>query len=331
MKIAIFSSQSFDKEFLTRQNENFGYHLTFYETTLNVQTARLAQDFSVISCFVTDKLDAEVLKILAQQGTHLVALRSAGFNHVDLAAARQYGITVARVPAYSPYAVAEFAVGLILSLNRKIHLAYHRVRDHNFSLQGLLGFDLRDKTVGVIGTGKIGLVFCKIMQGFGVKLLGYDPVENPQCLNFGLRYTSLADLYRQSDIISLHCPLTPATHHLIDAAALEQMKPGVFLINTGRGGLMDSKALITALKKSRIGALGIDVYEEEENLFFRDLSMEIIQDDTFVRLQTFPNVLITSHQAFFTAEALNHIAATTLKNIRDFGLNALGETLVSQT
>lgn len=329
MKIAVFSSQPFDKEFLSRENQNYGYHLTFYEASLNVQTVGLAQGFSIICCFVTDQLSADVLKILSRQGTQLIALRSAGFNHVDIPAARQYGITIARVPAYSPYSVAEFAVGLILSLNRKIHLAYHRVRDHNFSLQGLLGFDLRGKTVGVIGTGKIGQVFCQIMQGFGVKLLGYDPVENAQCVRLGLRYTDLTDLFQQSDIISLHCPLTAETHHLIDAAALDKMKLGVFLINTGRGGLVDACALIAALKKGKIGALGMDVYEEEEGLFFHDLSMAIVQDDVFVRLQTFPNVLITSHQAFFTVEALTRIAATTLKNIHDFQLNALGETLVS--
>lgn len=329
MKIAVFSSQPFDKEFLSRANQGYGYDLTYYEAGLNVQTAALANGFPIVCCFVTDRLDAAVLKILSQQGTQLIALRSAGFNHVDLTAAHQYKLTIARVPAYSPYSVAEFAVGLILSLNRKIHLAYHRVRDHNFSLSGLMGFDLRDKTVGVIGTGKIGEVFCEIMRGFGVKLLGYDPIENDQCLNLGLRYTSLNDLYQQSDIISLHCPLTPATHHLINPAALEKMKSGVMLINTGRGGLVDAKALVEALKKLKIGALGMDVYEEEEGLFFRDLSMAIIQDDIFVRLQTFPNVLITSHQAFFTVEALTHIAATTLKNVQDFELNRLKETLVS--
>lgn len=329
MKIAIFSSQAFDKYFLTQANQDYGYELVFYDVSLNTQTAILASGFVVVSCFVTDKLDANVLNILSHQGTKLIALRSAGFNHVDLVAVRQLKLTVARVPAYSPYAVAEFAVGLILSLNRKIHQAYNRVREHNFSLDGLLGFDLHEKTVGIIGTGKIGAVFCRIMQGFGVKLLGYDPIENAECLKLGLTYTTLDTLYRQSDIISLHCPLTQDTHHLIDAAALEKMKTGVMLINTGRGGLVDAKALIVALKTGKIGALGIDVYEEEEGLFFHDLSMAVIQDDVFARLQTFPNVLITGHQAFFTKEALTHIAATTLQNVQEFEQGKLGETLVS--
>lgn len=329
MKIAVFSSQSFDKHFLEQANQNYGYELTFFDVSLSSKTVALANGFPVVSCFVTDQLDSEILHTLSEQGAKLIALRSAGFNHVDLAAARRYGLTVARVPAYSPYAVAEFAVGLILALNRKIHRAYHRVREHNFSLDGLLGFDIHEKTVGVIGTGKIGEVFCKIMQGFGVKLLGHDPVENRQCRKLGLVYTHLADLYAQSDIISLHCPLTPDTHHLIDKAALEKMKVGVMLINTGRGGLVDSKALIAGLKTGKIGALGIDVYEEEEGLFFHDLSAAIIQDDVFIRLQTFLNVLITGHQAFFTAEALTHIAATTLKNVQEFQRNELGDTFVS--
>lgn len=327
-KTAIFSAQSFDKAFLTNANQNYQYDLTFFESSLNLQTVILADGFIVVSCFVTDKLDAAVLRKLAEQGTQFIALRSAGFNHVDLAAARQYGLTVARVPAYSPYAVAEFAVGLILSSNRKIHRAYNRVREHNFSLEGLLGFDLHGKTVGVIGTGKVGEVFCRIMQGFGAKLLGHDPVKNVHCIETGLTYVDLDTLYGQSNIISLHCPLTPNTHHLIDAFALEKMKTGVMLINTGRGGLIDTKALISALKMGKIGALGIDVYEEEEGLFFHDLSMQIIQDDVFARLQTFPNVLITSHQAFFTKEALTHIAETTLKNIQQFEQGELDKGVI---
>ena len=328
MKIAVFSSQPFDKRFLTLANQNYGYDLTFFEVELNPKTVALAKGFTVVVCFVTDQLNADVLHSLSEQGVKFIDLRSAGFNHVDMPAARQYGFTVARVPAYSPYAVAEFAVGLILSLNRKIHRAYERVREHNFALEGLMGFDLHGKTVGIIGTGKIGEVFCRIMHGFGVKLLGYDPVKNPNCQKIGLRYVSLDELYSQSDIISLHCPLTKETHHLINAAALEKMKTGVMLINTGRGGLTDAKALIAALKSGKLGALGIDVYEEEEGLFFHDLSSEIIQDDTFVRLQTFPNVLITGHQAFFTLEALTHIAETTLKNIQDFERGNLKETLL---
>lgn len=328
MKIAFFSTQSFDKEFLSAANQQHGYELVFLETNLTLQTVTLAQGFIVVSCFVTDKLDAEILRILSAQGTRFITLRSAGFNHVDIAAAHQYGLKVARVPAYSPYAVAEFSVGLILSLNRKIYRAYNRVREHNFSLEGLLGFDLHNKTVGVIGTGKIGQIFCQIMHGFGVKLLGYDLVENSACMKLGLEYTNLDSLYKKSDIISLHCPLTEKTHHLINADALEKMKPGVMLVNTGRGGLIDSKALITALKTKKIGALGIDVYEEEEGLFFQDLSSAIIQDDVFTRLQSFPNVLITGHQAFFTIEALTHIAETTLNNVKKFENDCLSETLI---
>ncbi len=328
MKVAIFSSQSFDRKYLTQANQEYGYDIHFYKTNLTRQTVNLANGFPVVSCFVTDELDAQVIETLCQQGTKLIALRSAGFNHVDLTAARHYGLTVTRVPAYSPYAVAEFAVGLILSLNRKIHRAYARVRDHNFSLEGLLGFDIHGKTVGIIGTGMIGQVFCQIMQGFGVNLLGYDVAENAECLKLGLVYTSLAEMYAHADIISLHCPLTPDTYHLINAEALGKMKPEVMLINTGRGGLVDTQALIAAMKTGRIGALGMDVYEEEEGMFFHDLSASIIQDDIFSRLQTFPNVLITGHQAFFTQEALTHIASTTLKNIQQFEQGTLSETLV---
>lgn len=328
MKTAIFSTCDFDKKFLSSANQPYGYEFTFFEASLNEQTVGLAKGFSAVSCFVTDKLNAEVLRLLSQQGIKFIALRSAGFNNIDMKAAHQHGITVARVPAYSPHAVAEFAVGLILSLNRKIHRAYNRIREHNFSLEGLLGFDLYGKTVGIIGTGKIGSVFSQIMRGFGVTLLGHDPIENPICLENGLKYISLEELYRQSDIISLHCPLTENTRHLINNAALEKMKKGVMLINTGRGALVDTKALITALKTGKIGALAIDVYEEEEGLFFHDLSTEIIQDDVFSRLQTFPNVLITGHQAFFTQEALTRIAETTLKNIWQFEHGSLNETLV---
>lgn len=328
MKIAIFSTHTFDKKFLTLANQQYHYDLNFFEANLNEKTAGLAKGFTAASCFVTDILNTRALQLLSEQGIRLITLRCAGFNNVDLKAAKQYGITITRVPAYSPYAVAEFAVGLILSLNRKIHQAYNRVREHNFSLEGLLGFDLHGKTVGVIGTGKIGAVFCKIMRGFDLEVLGFDPIQNLACIENGLKYVPLEELYRRSDIISLHCPLTSNTHHLIDHAALAKMKTGVMLINTGRGGLVDTKALITALKTGKIGALGIDVYEEEENLFFQDLSTEIIQDDVFARLQTFPNVLITGHQAFFTVEALNHIAETTLKNIWQFEHGGLTDTLL---
>jgi D-lactate dehydrogenase len=318
MKIALFSVQPAEKIYLEQANQHFNYELIYHESHLNTQIATLAQGFTVVSCFVADNLDVKVIELLAKGGTRCIALRCAGFNNVDLNAAKKYGICITRVPAYSPYAVAEFAVGLILSLNRKIHRAYWRVRDNNFSLNGLLGFDLHGKTVGVIGTGKIGEVFCKIMQGFGCQLLGYDPYPNERCRQYGLRYTSLAELYEQSDIISLHCPLTPESHHIINATALKQMKPSVMLINTGRGGLLDTKAVINALKGGKIGYLGLDVYEEEESLFFQDRSLQILQDDVFARLETFPNVMITGHQAYFTQEALLHIAMTTFENIQNF-------------
>ncbi len=324
MKIIMFSIQPNEKPFITQANQHYKYDLTWVDARLNHHTATLAQGFSAVSCFVTDCLDAQTIKILAKGGTKFIALRNAGFNNVDLKAAKKYGLVVARVPAYSPYAVAEFACGLILSLNRKIPRAYWRVRDNNFSLDGLLGFDLHEKTVGVIGTGKIGEVFCKIMQGFGCQLLGYDPSPNEACVQYGLRYTSLKKLYHEADIISLHCPLTESSHHLINAAALRQMKTGVMLINTGRGALLNTKAVVNALKNGKIGYLGIDVYEEEEDLFFRDLSSQILQDDVFARLQSFPNVIITGHQAYFTEEALLHITNTTLQNIKDFVQGKLG-------
>jgi D-lactate dehydrogenase len=329
MKIAFFSSHLFERDFLIKSNQTYKYELVFFAESLNANTVALAQGFEIISCFSTDKLDKEVLNSLSKQGTKFISLRSAGFNHVDITAAKQYKLTVARVPAYSPFSVAEFAVGLILSLNRKIPWAYNRVRENDFSLNGLMGFDLNGKTVGIIGTGKIGQVFCKIMQGFGAKLLGNDPIENSKCLELGLTYVDLDKLLHESDIISLHCPLTPDTHHLIDDAALVKMKTGVMLINTGRGGLVNSKAVITALKTHKISALGIDVYEEEEGLFFHDLSTDIQQDDIFARLQTFPNVLITGHQAFLTNEALNNIAETTLKNVHEYESGKLNITLLT--
>ncbi|MES2571525.1 MAG: 2-hydroxyacid dehydrogenase, partial [Verrucomicrobiota bacterium] len=255
---------------------------------------------------------------LAASGVRLIALRCAGFNNVDLAAAKKHGLTVVRVPAYSPYAVAEHAVALILALNRKIYRAYNRVREGNFSLDGLLGFDLHGRTVGLIGTGKIGAVFARIMSGFGCRLLAFDPFENKECLELGVRYEPFETLLAQSDIISLHCPLTPQNHHLINGAAMERMKNGVMLINTSRGALIDTADVIEALKNGRVGALGLDVYEEENELFFEDLSGHVLQDDVFTRLLTFPNVLITGHQAFFTQEALEGIATTTIGNITAF-------------
>ncbi|MDF5711104.1 MAG: 2-hydroxyacid dehydrogenase [Nostoc sp. S4] len=317
MKVAVFSTKAYDRQFLSTVNSPIQHELVFFEPRLNRDTAILAAEFPAVCVFVHDQVDAPTLELLASRGTHLVVLRCAGFNNVDLQAAADLGITVVRVPAYSPYGVAEHAVGLILSLNRKIHRAYNRVRESNFSLDGLLGFNLHQRTVGIIGTGKIGLILGQIMKGFGCDILAYDVYHNPELEALGGKYVELPELFATSDIISLHCPLTPETHHLIDAEAIEQIKSGVMLINTSRGALIDTQAVIEGLKSGKIGYLGVDVYEQESELFFEDLSGEIIQDDIFQRLTTFPNVLITGHQAFFTAEALYNIAETTFANITD--------------
>lgn len=317
MRIAVFSAKPYDQTFLTRANAANRHELSFFDARLTHDTAPLAKGFDGVCAFVNDHLDSAVLEQLHAGGTRLVALRSAGFNHVDLAAAERLGITVARVPAYSPHAVAEHAVALVLSLNRMTFRAYNRVREGNFALDGLLGFDLHGKTVGVIGTGHIGLIFANIMHGFGCRILAYDPQPNPQAKAF-VEYVPLESLYAQADIISLHCPLTPDTDHLIDADAIALMKRGVMLINTGRGRVVDTPAVIAGLKSGHIGRLGLDVYEEEEQLFFEDLSHGIIEDDQFMRLTTFHNVLITGHQAFFTHEALTNIAETTLANVDAF-------------
>ncbi|MBD2530146.1 2-hydroxyacid dehydrogenase [Nostoc flagelliforme FACHB-838] len=317
MKVAVFGTKAYDRKFLSTVNSPTQHELVFFEPRLNRDTAILAAGFPAVCVFVHDQVDAPTLEILASRGTRLVALRCAGFNNVDLQAAADLGITVVRVPAYSPYGVAEHAVGLILSLNRKIHRAYNRVREGNFSLDGLLGFNLHERTVGIIGTGKIGLILGQIMKGFGCQLLAYDVYRNPELEALGGKYVELPELFANSDIISLHCPLIPETHHLIDSKAIEQIKPGVMLINTSRGALIDTQAVIEGLKSGKIGYLGVDVYEQESELFFEDLSGEIIQDDIFQRLTTFPNVLITGHQAFFTAEALHNIAETTFANITD--------------
>jgi D-lactate dehydrogenase len=318
MRVAIFSTKNYDRAFLGAANATYEHELVFFEPRLTEETNALAAGFPAVCVFVNDQLSAIVLNTLAGQGTRLIALRSAGFNNVDLIAARELGLTVVRVPAYSPYAVAELTVGLILTLNRKIHRAYARVREGNFALDGLLGFDLHGRTVGVIGTGMIGAVVARIMNGFGCRLLAYDPFPNPDCERLGAQYVSLQSLFTASDIVTLHCPLTPETHHLIDAQAIGQMKSGAMLINTGRGALIDTQAVIEALKSGRIGYLGLDVYEEEADLFFEDLSDKVIRDDVFARLLTFPNVVITGHQGFFTEEALKSIAETTLANITAF-------------
>ncbi len=317
MKVAVFSTKTYDRRFLEAANADRTHELVFFEARLTADTAVLATGFPALCAFVNDQLDEKTLKALAEQEIRLIALRSAGFNHVDLTTATELGLTIVRVPAYSPYAVAEHAIGLILTLNRKIHRAYNRVREGNFSLDGLLGFDLNGKTVGIVGTGKIGVIVAQILKGFGCQLLTYDLYPNPECEALGAKYVELPELFAGSDIITLHCPLTPETYHLINDQALEQMKPGVMLINTSRGALVDTEAVIGALKSRKIGYLGLDVYEQESDLFFEDLSEEVIQDDVFQRLLTFPNVLITGHQAFFTENALKNIAETTLSNITD--------------
>lgn len=317
MKIAVFSTKPYDREFIQAANARYGFDITFWEPRLTSETAGLAAGSETVCAFVNDRLDGAVLDRLAAGGTRVVALRCAGFNNVDLPAAERHGIAVVRVPAYSPYSVAEHAVGLILTLDRKIHRAYARVREGNFSLVGLLGFDLHGRTVGVVGTGGIGAVFARIMAGFGCRLLASDPAPDPDCEKLGVTYLPLADLLPRSDIVSLHCPLTPATRHLIDADAVGRMKPGAMLVNTSRGAVIDTRAVIEGLKSGRIGSLGLDVYEEEAEYFFENLSEKVIADDVLARLLTFPNVVITGHQAFFTRDALESIAETTLRNVRE--------------
>jgi D-lactate dehydrogenase len=318
MRVAVFNTKSYDREFLSAANAAGRHELVFFEPNLTAATAKLAEGFEVVCVFVNDLLDADVLQKLFAGGVRLIALRCAGYNNVDLAAAARLGIRVIRVPAYSPYAVAEHTVGLMLALNRKLHKAYNRVREGNFSLEGLLGFDFHGRTFGVVGTGQIGLSTARILSGFGVNLIGYDVRENPEFKTLGGRYVPLDDLLAASDVVTLHCPLTPETYHLINAERLAIMKPGVMLINTGRGALVDTPAAIEALKRGKLGSLGIDVYEEEGKLFFRDLSSRPILDDVFMRLLTFPNVLVTGHQAFFTREALRSIAEQTIAGLDEF-------------
>jgi D-lactate dehydrogenase len=319
VKIAFFDTHQFDRAAFDLANERFGHAITYFEPRLTAETAALARGHDAVCSFVGDELGERTLTLLREGGTRLVALRSAGYNHVDLSAAARLGLPVVRVPEYSPHAVAEHAVALVLALNRKIHRAHARVREGNFSLEGLVGFDLFGKTVGLVGTGRIGRAAARIFRGFGCEVLAFDTAPNRDfAAAAGVHYTELSTLYRASDILSLHVPLTPATHHMIDAAALALMKPGAMLINTGRGALIDSRALIAALKTGRLGAAGLDVYEEEEGVFFHDLSNLVLQDDVLARLLTFPNVLVTSHQAFLTKEALDNIATITLENVRAF-------------
>lgn len=315
MRTILFSSQNYDRESFLGANLPAGIELQFQAARLSLDTAALAERHEVVCAFINDDLSAPVLEQLAAGGTRLIALRSAGYNHVDLPAAQRLGLDVVRVPAYSPHAVAEHAVALILALNRRLHRAYNRTREGDFTLHGLTGFDLVGKTVGIVGTGQIGATFARIMAGFGCQLLAYDPFPNPAVEALGARYLELPELLAQSQIISLHCPLTEHSRYLINQQSLAHMQPGAMLINTGRGGLVDTPALIEALKSGQLGYLGLDVYEEEAQLFFEDRSDLPLQDDVLARLLTFPNVIVTAHQAFLTREALAAIADTTLHNI----------------
>lgn len=315
-RVVFFSTQSYDKTFFEKYNTNFGYELDFFDIQLNEQTVKLISVTDVVCVFVNDIVNESVIRQLAEKKVKIIALRCAGFNNVDLEAAKKMGIRVCRVPAYSPEAVAEHAIAMILTLNRKTHKAYNRVREQNFSLNGLLGFDLHGKTVGIIGTGNIGKAFAKIVKGFGCKVLAFDIVTNAEMEQDGVAFTSLETIFKESDIISLHCPLNEKTKYIINEKSLSLMKNNVMIINTSRGALIQTLDVVQALKKGKVGYLGIDVYEQEEKLFFRDLSEDIIQDDAIQRLMSFPNVLVTAHQAFFTNEALTQIALITYDNIK---------------
>lgn len=317
MKLAVFGTRPYDRESLEEANARHGHDLTFLEARLTQESRSLASEYEGVCVFVNDQVDATVIETLAAGSTRTIALRCAGYNNVDVAAANKRGISVVRVPAYSPHAVAEHTVALILALNRQIHRAYARVREGNFELNGLMGFDLHGRTAGIVGTGKIGTIVARILNGFGCKLLAHDVVPNPECEAIGVRYVTAAELLRESDILTLHCPLLPDTYHLIDEEALKLVKSGAMLINTSRGALIDTRAVIAALKSGQLGYLGLDVYEEEADVFFRDLSNKVIEDDVLARLLTFPNVLVTGHQAFFTRTAMQQIATTTLSNVSD--------------
>lgn len=317
MRVAVFSTKPYDREYLNAANDRQEHSLEFFEARLTKASAPLARGFPTVCVFVNDVLDEAALTDLAEHGLKVIALRCAGFNNVDLTTADRLGIQVVRVPAYSPHAVAEHTVALLLALNRRIHRAFSRVREGNFSLSGLMGFDLHGKTAGIIGTGRIGILVAGILKGFGCEVLTYDVSDNPEVEQIGAQSVTLNELLEKSDVISLHCPLTPETHHLINSESIDQMKRGVVLLNTSRGGIVDTDAVIAGLKNGHVGGLAIDVYEEEADLFFEDLSSQVIHDDVFARLLTFPNVLVTGHQAFFTKEAMEQIAATTLSNITE--------------
>jgi D-lactate dehydrogenase len=316
MRVAIFSTKAYDRRFLDRANSAFDHRLDYFEARLDAVTAPLAKGYTAVCVFVNDRVDAAALEILAAGGTRIIALRCAGYNNVDLAAAQRLGVAVVRVPAYSPEAVAEFTIGLILALDRNIPRAWNRVRENNFALDGLIGRNLSGRVAGVMGAGRIGALVARTLRlGFSCTVLASDMVEDPELVAIGVRYVPVATLLREADLISLHCPLTPQTHHLIDAASLATARPGVTIINTSRGALIDTAALIEGLKSRQVGGVALDVYEQEADLFFEDLSNEIVQDDVFQRLLTFPNVLITGHQAFLTEEALSAIAETTLSSL----------------
>lgn len=315
MKIAVYSTKSYDRKYLELVNVKYNFDLEFFDFMLSKRTAKMAEGCQAVCIFVNDNADREVLTELAQIGVKIIALRCAGFNNVDLEAAKELGLSVVRVPAYSPEAVAEHTVGLMLTLNRRIHRAYQRTREANFSLEGLIGFNMHGRIVGVIGTGKIGLAVMRILKGFGMHILCYDPFKNPAAEELGATYVSLDELYAHSHVITLHCPATPENYHLLNAEAFKKMKDGVMIINTSRGTLIDTQAAIEALKSRKIGALGMDVYENERDLFFEDKSNEVILDDVFRRLSSCHNVLLTGHQAFLTEEALTSISDVTLSNI----------------
>ena len=327
MNVAVFSTKRYDREFLDAANASAGHRITYFDVPLELETAALASANDAVCIFVNDKADAGVLEALSRGGTRLVALRCTGFNNVDLKAAARFGLKVVRVVTYSPYSVAEHAVALLLAVNRKIHRAYNRTRDSNFSLDGLMGFDLHGKTVAVVGTGKIGRVFSRIMLGFGCEVIGYDKYPSPEFEALGARYAQQGEIGARADIVSLHCPLTPETQHIINKDTLSRAKRGALLINTSRGGLVDTEAAIGALKSGQLGGLAIDVYEQEADLFFRDLSSAIISDDVFQRLLAFPNVIVTGHQAFFTREAISTICETTIKSISEL---AAGQPLSNE-
>ena len=333
MKVMLFGTQPYDQLSFERIRKSYGFEMVYHRSHLNAKNVPLAQGADTVCVFVNDTVDAETIRGLSELGVRLIALRCAGFNNVDLQAAARCGIPVVRVPAYSPHAVAEYAVAMILSLNRKIHRAYWRTRDGNFSLHGLLGFDLYGKTAGIVGTGKIARPLIHILKGFGMQVVAYDIYpDNRYALAEGIEYVTLDELYQRADIISLHCPLTDRNRHMIDDAAIGRMKPGVILINTGRGQLIDTAALIEGLKEKQIGAAGLDVYEEEAAYFYEDTSDRIMDDDMLARLLSFNNVIVTSHQAFFTREALDNIARVTMQNIHDFfELNKLTNKVCIET